>query len=73
MNPLSERPDCPLTHKCEKCEAVADSVTCMYHVPSKSVKYRYLCHECMVAVHMFQMGLGLEPVSLEENGEVHHE
>lgn len=61
-----DRPDCPLEHKCEKCSDTADTVTCMYHVPSKQVKYRYLCHECYLASALFQIGMGFKPVNLEE-------
>ena len=61
-----DRPDCPLEHKCEKCDHTANTVVCMYHVPSKQVKYRYLCHECAVVVALFQVAMGNEPVNLEE-------
>lgn len=61
-----EDPDCPLKHKCEKCGDIADTVTCMYHVPSKQVKYRYLCHDCYLSTALFQIGMGFKPVNLED-------
>ena len=61
-----DRPDCPLEHKCEKCDDMADTVTAMYHVPSKQVKYRYLCHECYLASALFQISMGFKPVILED-------
>ena len=64
---VHDKPDCPLDHKCEKCGATATTVLYMYHLPTGKAEYRYMCPSCCVAVHLFQIGLGLEPVTLEES------
>ena len=61
-----DRPDCPLEHKCERCDHPADTVVCMYHLPTKQVKYRYLCFKCDLEVKLFQVGMGFTPVNLRE-------
>ena len=61
-----DRPDCPLEHKCDRCGHTADTVTTMFHVPSQQVKYRYLCHDCVLEVALFQVAMGYKPVNLED-------
>ena len=61
-----DRPDCPLDHKCEKCGKMADTVVCMYHLPTKSLIYRYMCIKCHAATYYYHMIMGLSPIDLEE-------
>lgn len=60
---MQDRPDFPMQHQCECCEATATVVVYMYHLPSQAAKYRYLCPIC--AIKVLGIGLTHEPVVME--------